>query len=86
MSAIVLHIYLQTELSQGFTNMKYALNHPWKFERPLLAFLAGFLQASTVFVIECVNYILLLTKDNKMEVVLNFLTLVFISQFDDFFY
>lgn len=38
----VLHIYLQSELLQGFTNMKFALNHPWKFENPKLAFLIGF--------------------------------------------
>ena len=84
--AIVLHVYLQNEIMQGFINMKYALNHPWKFERPYIAFLSGFMQALTVFVIECVNYILLLTKDNQMDIVLNFLTLAFISQFDEFFY
>ena len=39
---IVMHIYLQTELCQGFSNMKYALNHPWKFERSKLAFFAGY--------------------------------------------
>ena len=66
--------------------MKYALNHPWKFERATLAFSAGFLQAITVLVLESVNYILLLTKETHIDIVLNFLILAFISQFDDFFY
>ena len=83
---IVLHIYLESELVQGFSSMKYALNHPWKFERARLAFFAGFAQAIVVFVIEGVNYILMLTQDQPIDIVLNFLALVFISQFDDFFY
>ena len=66
--------------------MKYSLNHPWKFERPKLAFTIGFGQALVVLVIESVNYILLMAVDTHMEIVLNFLALVFISQFDDFFY
>ena len=82
----VLHIYLQSELLQGFTNMKFALNHPWKFEHPKLAFLVGFGQALVVFVIEGVHYLLLLGNDSHLTIVINFLALVFISQFDDFFY
>ena len=39
---LVLHVYLQAEAVQGFNNMKYALNHPWKFDGPKLAFFAGF--------------------------------------------
>ena len=38
---LVLHIYLQAEFKQGYKNMKYALNHPWKFEWPILAFFVG---------------------------------------------
>jgi hypothetical protein len=82
----VLHIYLQSELLQGFTNMKFALNHPWKFDNPKLAFLVGFAQALVTFVIEGVHYLLLLGNDSILTIVINFLALVFISQFDDFFY
>ena len=66
--------------------MKYALNHPWKFERAKLAFFAGFAQAMTNFALESANYILLLTADTHVDIISVFIALVFISQFDDFFY
>ena len=66
--------------------MKYALNHPWKFERPKMAFLTGLLQASVVYVIEVVNFALVLASNTHIDIVLNFIVLVIISQFDDFFY
>ena len=37
------HYYLQGEFAQGFRNMKFALNHPWKFELPKVAFFVGFM-------------------------------------------
>ena len=76
---LVLHVYLQSELVQGFSNMKYALNHPWKFDAPALAFFAGFAQASVIVVIELVNYVMLLTKTDPLSIVMNFLVLVLIS-------
>ena len=82
----VLHIYLTSELEQGFTNMKYALNHPWKFEKAKIAFFAGFLQVSVVYAIEIVNCVLMLANNTHRDIVVNFIVLVIISQFDDFFY
>ena len=82
----VLHIYLMSELVQGFTNMKYALNHPWKFEKAKVAFFSGFLQASVVYVIEIVNFVVMLANNTHKDIVVNFIALVIISQFDDFFY
>ena len=76
---IVLHIYLQSELLQGFTNMKFALNHPWKFNNPKLAFLIGLGQAMVIFVIEGVHYLLLLGNDSELTIIVNFLVLAFIS-------
>ena len=77
--SIVFHIYLQEELLQGFSNMKYALNHPWKFEKANLAFFAGFIQVMTIIVLELVLYILLLMKNSHIDVVMSFVALVFIS-------
>ena len=56
----VLHIYLMSELVQGFTNMKYALNHPWKFESVFLAWVAGFFQCTSIAVVTILNYITIL--------------------------
>ena len=59
--------------------MKYALNHPWKFDGPRLAFFAGFAQVLSVVVIEATNYIMLLTQTEHLDIVLYFLVLVLIS-------
>ena len=59
--------------------MKYALNHPWKFEHAKLAFLVGLGQVMVILVIESVNFILLLANETHMEIVITFLALLFIS-------
>ena len=69
--------------------MKYAVNHPWKFEDNggmALAWLSGFLQASMVMAVESANYIALITNQTHIEIVMNFLALAVIADFDDFFY
>ena len=62
------------------------VNHPWKFERKILAFLSGVFQVTVIGLIEFTNYILVMTSNSYKEIVLNFILLVIISQFDDFFY
>ena len=86
MCGFVLHIYLSSEILQGFSNIKFLVNHPWKFERKLLAFLSGVFQVTVIGLIEFTNYILVMTSNSYKEIVLNFILLVIISQFDDFFY
>ena len=83
---LVFHIYLQAEFAQGYSNMKCALNHPWKFEAPILAFYVGFVQTFVVFVIELINYILLVGNNTYKDIVLSVLSLFFIVNFSHFFY
>ena len=66
--------------------MKFALNHPWKFERPILAFLVGFWQTFTVFVIELINYILVVGSNTHMDIILGFFALILIVHFSNFFF
>lgn len=40
---IILHMQLQQEVESGLDNMKFAVNHFYRFEKPWIAFLAGFL-------------------------------------------
>ena len=82
----VLHIYLSSEILQGFNNIKFSINHPWKFERKLLAFFTGFLQVIVILVIELTNFVLVMTSNSYREIIINFIVLLLISQFDDFFY
>ena len=69
--------------------MKYSVNHPWKFEHNggmAIAWLSGFLQASMAMTVEFANYIALITNKTHIEIVMNFLALAVIADFDDFFY
>ena len=66
--------------------MKYAVNHRWKFVDYKIAFLSGFLQALTVVVVESVNFMAILTNFEIIEIVMDFLALIVIAEFDDFFF
>ena len=84
--AIFLHIAMADELNQGLTFMKYALNHSWKFERWFAAYSAGMGQMFVLVMVEFVNLAVLLTNPTIMETIMNFLALVIIVNFDDFYF
>lgn len=77
---------LQNEFNSGLQNMKFALNHAYRFDNPWISFLAGFLQASSIAVIEFVNLIVILTAKTYLDVVMNFMALAVIAEFDDAFF
>ena len=54
------HLHLEPELKQGYANMKFSFNHPWKFDRPTLAFFIGFTQVLIAVVLEIANFLALL--------------------------
>ena len=66
--------------------MKYSVNHPWKFENYIEAFWVGFMQAFIVLSVELVNLVVLNTNPTIMDILMNFLALVIISDFDDYFF
>lgn len=66
--------------------MKYALNNPLKFQDYRLAFIAGFFQSSVIFLVEILNIIAILEANNVFDIVLNFIALAILSEFDDFVY
>ena len=63
--------------------MKYAMNHPWKFNSWFGAYLVGLSQMTVLFSVEFVNLAVLLTNERILETVMNFLALVVIREFDD---
>jgi len=83
---IILHMQLQGELVAGMRNMKFALNHDYRFDRVFVAWSAGFMQAVSIFVIEIVNFIVILQASTYLEIVMNFLALAIIANFDNAFY
>jgi hypothetical protein len=86
MCAIFLHISLAEEINQSFLMMKYAINHHWKFYNWFNAFLVGFFQMFVLGSVEVVNMMVLLTNPTVMETIMNFLALVIISDFDDYYF
>ena len=77
---------LSAELRLSFDLMKYALNHPWKFTRWSDAFFVGFNQMIVIVSIELVNMFFMLSNYTSTDIVMNFLALVIIAEFDDFFF
>ena len=84
--SIVLHVQLASELKHGLDNMKYAVNHQYKFYSYKAAWACGFMQAVMVFYVEGVAFIALLNDNSVVDIVMNFLALVVIAQFDEFVY
>ena len=44
------------------------------------------MQMTMIITVECVNFVAILTSTNILDVVMNFMALAVISDFDDFFY
>ena len=84
--AIFLHIHLSDELDQSFSLMKYAMNHQWRFRKWYAAFFVGFAQMFVTMWVEVVNLAVLLTNNTCLDIIMNFLALVIISEFDDYFF
>ena len=80
-----MHYLLQEEIEQGLSNMKFALNHMWKFDSWRWAWLIGFLQMIMVVFVEVVNIIVLCANNTVMDILMNFLALVVIRDLDDYF-
>ena len=65
--------------------MKYANNHTWKFRSWRNAYLIGFGQVLMVFSVEIINIILLCENDTVEDIIMDFLALVIISDFDEYY-
>ena len=66
--------------------MKYALNHPWKFRDWVKAYWIGLWTLLVMFSVEAVNLALLNTNTNVMDILMNFLALIIIAEFDESFF
>ena len=83
---MVMHISFTAELANAMKKMKFAVNHWWKFNNYRNAFLAGLLQTITIMCVEIVNISVILIQHSIIEIVMNFMAIVVISQFGNFFY
>lgn len=84
--AVFLHIVMTDEIKQGFQMMKYANNHWWKFNDWSTAYMVGFCQMFIVVLVEVVNLAILNTNESILDIIMNFLALVVLSEFDNYFF
>jgi len=82
--ATILHLSIVDEINTGIINMKYAVNHPYKFESVFFAWLAGFLQCSSCLLIELANIGVICGTRDTISIVSNFIALVIIAEFDNY--
>ena len=83
---MVMHVVLSERINQGMNMMKYSLNHRWKFVHWSLAYSAGFMQVISAIAVELCNFFVILTNNEIIEIVMNFMALVVISEFGQYFY
>ena len=66
--------------------MKYASNHPWKFEQWFNAYLVGLSQLVMLVGILFINLITRLGDETLIEVAMNFVDLTVIAEFSEYYY
>ena len=66
--------------------MKYSINHPWKFSSWWGAFNVGLFQFGILLLVEFVSLMVLLLQNSVLDVLMNFLALTIITEFDDYLF
>lgn len=77
---------LKGKLDCGLNNIKFSLNHGYRFDSPFVAFIVGWAQTVSILWIEIVNFIVILTSISILDTVMNFIALVVIAEFDNAFF
>jgi len=80
-----MQMYLNHEVSGAMKMMKYAVNHPWKFQYPNLAFAIGFCQVFSTVLTALVCYFVIVTSTSVLDLAKDFTALMIISEFDNQF-
>ena len=83
--AMMLHLQLQDEFKEGNQIMKYVNNHPERFQSWLVPFVLGFMQSSMIVLIEVVNLVNICAQIEVMDIVMNYVALAVVADFDDIF-
>ena len=84
---IVMHVQVVSEFDEAIRMMKFAVNHPWKFRSFQFAFLTGLLKFSVLLIIELSNvYVVLANSSSLFDIIANFVIMLVLVEFDNFFY
>ena len=65
--------------------MKFSMNHSERFTTKSLPYIIGLLQVIASLWIEFINIFILLSNESVMDVVMNFLALNVILEFDNYY-
>lgn len=83
---LILHLALFEKFSKAVMLMKFAMNHEDVFDSPGAAYTVALLQATVNFSVEVLNIAVILMSEDTSSVVMNFVALAIIAEFDDFIY
>ena len=67
----------------GMNMMKFVANHRYRFSTPSLAFFTGLLVVSINMIFELLTFLVLMISTDKKQIVIKWMALVVISEFDD---
>ena len=84
--ATILHLSISDGVVGSLERMKYTLNHTYKFYAPVRAFFITLLEFSITIMVEICNIAIILAQTNPIDIVLNFIAIAIIAQFDEFIY
>lgn len=83
--ACLFHFYFEGEISNALSCCKYVLMNPSKFRYSGIAFSLGLIQIWSILFIEVVQVVNLVQYYNLTDIISNFVALLVLAQFDDFF-
>lgn len=82
--AIILHLSLTDEVTGGLKMMKFAINHPYKFQNFTMAYTTGFMQFLSSLGVEVSNLAVILAANDTISIVFNFIAVAIIAEFDNY--
>ena len=82
--ALVLHLKLLPKIQMGMNMMKFVANHRYRFSSPSLAFFTGLLVVSINMILELLTFLVLMISTDTLQIVIKFMGLVAISEFEDY--
>lgn len=82
--AVILHLSLTDEVTDGLKMMKYAVNHDYRFNNYIIAYISGFFQMFSSIGVECANIGVILAANDTISIVFNFIAVAIIAEFDNY--
>ena len=85
-ATIILHLSLNDVVTQGLVMMKYSVNHHYRFNSYMIAFLSGFYQMTGSLGVEFSNIGVIVAANDTISIVFNFIAVAIIADFDNYVY